>query len=488
MSFLYPEYLTLLIPLGIFFFKMAKGFKNRLHLIIIMLLFISMSRPVLDKEEQQSSVKGRDIVIALDVSFSMNANDLKPNRYEYAKECIKELLKNNQNDNVMLIVFTTNPLLISPPTTDHTIVLNALEALEKEYILTKGTSLLNLFEYLNKIDIKQKNFILITDGGEETDANALAKEIKYNTKSFSILALGDDSGSSVKKHDGSLLKDKHGHLVISRVNPVLKEIAKICGATYIQASSSAKKSASELNDALSNANRTFTKKEHKYIELYQGPLFLASLLFLLLHTKGIKYLLVLLAIFSPNINASILDSYHLSNAYTSYISNDFNTTINELRNLEDDSLQSRIIEANTLYKLKEHEKALKVYLSIQSSSPKIKQGLYYNIANCFAVLGNYTDAKIFYAKALQIGDDADALHNLKAISFKKNRSSKGEGKTMPKSQQKSQSKGEFKSKNKNTLEKQKEDVEVQNTKDKYPISSKAYELINEGYINETKPW
>jgi Ca-activated chloride channel family protein len=486
MSFIYPEYLALIIPLGIFFYKIASGLKNRTHLIILMLLFISLSRPVMDKQEQESIVEGRDIVIALDVSYSMRADDLKPNRYEYAKECIKELLVQNLNDNVMLMVFTTNPLLLSPPSTDHALLTTALDALEMENILTKGTSLVKLFEMVEKIGMQDKNFILITDGGEESDLATLVSMIKNQTKSFSILGLGDNSGSTIKKDDGTLLKDDKSHLVVSRVNPILKELASQIDGNYIEATSSAKESAKLLDVKLEASNEVFTKKEYKYIELYQYPLFLGTLLFLAVHTKGVRYLIIFLTFFGLNANASILDNYYLSNAYKSYNSQDYKEVIVNLKKIKNDTLQSRLIEANTLYKLKDYERALKAYLSIKTTSTKVKQNIYYNIANCFASLGNYRDARAFYAKTLQLGSDKDASHNMGIVVFMQNRDSKGDGKTMPQSKQKSSQKGDAKLKNKNTKEKQ--NNEVKDLKQKYPISSKSYELINKGYINESKPW
>ncbi len=489
MSFLYPEYLALIIALFVFSYKNIHGLKNTVHIFILILLLIALSRPVLDKQEQDTIIKGRDILIALDISYSMRADDFKPTRYEYAKEIVKEVLKQNPNDNVMLIVFTTNPLLLSPPTTDHRLIITALDALNIEYILTKGTSLLTLFKKLKTIDVKQKNMILITDGGEEDDLDTLVKEINYQTKSFTILAMGDNSGSTITKKDGTLLKDSQGSLVISRVNPILKTLSDKVDANYIEVLASAKNSAKLLDSKLKESNEVFVKKEYKYIDLYQIPLFIAAILFLMLHTKAVKYLIILLALFSLNLNASIIDNYYLDSAYKNYNLHDYNNTINYLKKVNNDTLESRIIEANTHYKLKNYQKALKIYLSIQSSSIEIKKNIYYNIANCFASLGNFKDAKIFYAKVLQIAPDADALHNLKVIIFKENRASKGDGKTMPKSKQKSSNKeGEFKSKNKNTLEKQKQDNEAKDTKEKYPISSKTYELINEGYIDEQKPW
>ncbi len=454
MSFLYPEYLALIIPLVIYLLQNSFKLKIRMHLIILIFVLLSLSRPVVDKYEQNSALKGRDIVIALDISHSMQADDVKPNRYEFAKSCIKELLTKNPNDNIMLIAFTTNQLLLSPPTTDHQLIFIALDSLDLDYILTKGTSLKSLFLKLISMDITDKNLILITDGGDEVDADGLVKILDGQVKTLSILALGDASGSTIKNADNTLLKDADGNLVISRINPLLQELATKLDANYVEASKSVLESVEILDKKLQKSDELFYKKEHNYFELYQVPLFIAIVLFFMLHTKWAKYLLIAFAFLSVNIEAS-----------------------------SEVTLQSKILEANRYYKQKDYEKALKIYISIKTTSPTIKQALYYNTANCFTMLGNYNDAKVFYAKSLQLFDDEDAKFNLKQIALKQNKKPKDDGKTLKSSKQNSSAKGDFEKDNKKNNK-----SKVQDAKQKYKISSKTYELINKGYIYENKPW
>ena len=454
MSFLYPEYLALIIPIVIYLLQNSFKLKIRMHLIILIFVLLSLSRPVVDKYEQNSALKGRDIVIALDISHSMQADDVKPNRYEFAKSCIKELLTKNPNDNIMLIAFTTNQLLLSPPTTDHQLIFIALDSLDLDYILTKGTSLKSLFLKLISMDITDKNLILITDGGDEVDADELVDILDGQTKTLSILALGDASGSTIKNADNTLLKDADGNLVISRINPLLQELATKLDANYVEASKSVLESVEILDKKLQKSDELFYKKEHNYFELYQVPLFIAIVLFFMLHTKWAKYLLIAFAFLSVNIEAS-----------------------------SEVTLQSKILKANRYYKQKDYEKALKIYISIKTTSPTIKQALYYNTANCFTMLGNYNDAKVFYAKSLQLFDDEDAKFNLKQIALKQNKKPKDDGKTLKSSKQNSSAKGDFEKDNKKNNK-----SKVQDAKQKYKISSKTYELINKGYIYENKPW
>lgn len=509
MTLLHPAFLWLLIPLFLALWKMPK-FTERVHLLILILLVLSLSRPVLKHTLQEVAVEAKDIIIALDVSYSMQATDIAPSRYVFAKDTIRALLKANPSDNVMLIAFTSNPLLLSPPTTDHMLINIALESLNPDHILSKGTSLEKLFKKLSQIKSTRKNLILITDGGEEKELAKLTALVNDANIRLSILALGTNSGTTVTKQDGSYLKDKEGNLVISRINPLLESLASSVGGTYLRASSTAISTASTLSSVLDTQQdkaQEIQKMQHNYLELYQVPLALAALLFLLLHTRGVKYLLILLTFFGFQAEASMLDIYHLSRAYEHYKKADYSTTLLTLKKITTPSLQSQMTLANTYYKQNNFKKAIKIYQSIRSTSIKTKQQLYYNIANAYSMQKAYSKAKVYYTKALQLGVDADTKHNLALVALLVDKKDAQLGIAHPKSQDASSSKNESQDKDEtrsedtpssgssagekssSKKEKQEKSKLLDNgSEDKHPLSSKVYELINKGYIHETQPW
>ena len=509
MTLLHPAFLWLLIPLFLALWKMPK-FIEHVHLLILILLVLSLSRPVLKHTFQEVAVEAKDIIIALDVSYSMQATDIAPSRYLFAKDTIRALLKANPSDNVMLIAFTSNPLLLSPPTTDHMLINIALESLNPDHILSKGTSLEKLFKKLSQIKSIRKNLILITDGGEEKELAKLTALVNDANIRLSILALGTNSGTMVTKQDGSYLKDKEGNLVISRINPLLESLASSVGGTYLRASSTAISTASTLSSTLDTEQdkaQEIQKMQHNYLELYQVPLALAALLFLLLHTRGVKYLLILLTFFGFQAEASMLDIYHLSRAYEHYKKADYSTTLLTLKKITTPSLQSQMTLANTYYKQNNFKKAIKIYQSIRSTSIKTKQQLYYNIANAYSMQKAYSKAKVYYTKALQLGVDADTKHNLALVALLVDKKDAQLGIAHPKSQDASSSKNESQDKDEtrsedtpssgssagekssSKKEKQEKSKLLDNgSEDKHPLSSKVYELINKGYIHETQPW
>jgi Ca-activated chloride channel family protein len=479
-------------------------------MVILMLLLTALSRPIFKQEPTQKEIEAKDIIIALDVSYSMRADDIQPNRYDYSKETIDAFLQNNPGDNITLIAFTTNPLLLSPPTTDHQLISLALKSLKLENILTHGTSLEKLLLRVATLPIKEKNLILITDGGEERDLSKLSDIMEENRIYPIILGMGSTSGSTIKKSDGSLLKDAQDNLVISRVNPLLEDLAIRNGGDYITATGSPQASADRLQEALDVLNTQesqILKTTYRYIELYPIPLLIALLLFLLLHTRGVKYLLFLATLFSTQASASIFDHYYLKQAYQSYHQADFNRSKEILTSIDVPSLQSQVVLANSSYKLGEYEKAIKLYKGIRSTSPQIKQQLYYNIANAYVKLEKYDKAKQYYTKALQLGEDEDSRYNLALIIFFEERQNLSQGISPPKSQESSGAKSDTEESAKESSsedqqssgsgsggsseqKKRKEKMEIMEAyqSEEQPLSTKVYEMINRGYINEKQPW
>ena len=510
MTLLYPAFLWLLIPLVLLFWQRDKKIVQSVHLIILLLLVLVLSRPVIKEGTEESPIEAKAFIIALDVSYSMKAKDISPDRYIFAKETAHALLDIDPTDNIMLIAFTSNPLLLSPPTTDHKLLSIALESLNPEYILTKGTSLEKLFKKVASITGEQKHLILITDGGEETNVETLSSILKNANISLNILALGSTQGSTVENPDGSLLKDKEQNLIISRINPMLESLALETRSNYITASSTPALTAQALYASLGTQEEFMTKKQQRYTELYQIPLLLALLLFLMLHTAAVKFLILTFTLLGISAEASFLDNYYLHKAYETYENHDFNRTQIYLHKVKTASLQSHFALGNMYYKKGVYEKALKHYLSIRSSSVQIKQKLYHNIANCYAKQEVYEKAKMYYTKALQLGEDEDSKANLARVVFLANKQSAQLGIAHPKSQSSDSSKSEDQDKTDKKEESREEDKPSSGSGDgeeeshskeqeksklisdesqeKQPLSSKAYELINKGYIHEKQPW
>jgi len=512
MSILYPSLLWLLLPIAVLFYYRSRQITDTIHLIVLALLVIALSKPVVDRGAQERKVEAQEIIVALDVSYSMRADDIAPSRYEFAVQTIDALLEENLNDNITLIAFTTNPLLLSPPTTDHQLISLALKSLRLDHILTHGTSLEKLLKKVSELPMEEKNLILISDGGEEQDELILNSIIQENRIHPIVLAMGTSRGSTIPKGDGSFLKDKEGNLVISRINPLLEALAANNSGSYLIPKSSPEAMAAELQgalDALDAKRQQLSKMTRSYVELYPIPLFTALLLFLLMHTRGVKYLLLLAVLFGSQAQASFFDLLKLDVAYEAYAEEEYNRSQEILSTLSTQTLQSQIALANSYYKLGEYQRAIKTYQTIRSTSPQIKQMLYYNIANAYTQLASYDKAKRYYAQALQLGEDEDARANLALIALLQEKKA-APGIAHPKSQNNAGSKSENQEQE-TDKERRSEDqpssgsgsggseqkqknrekmklIEAHQDKQEQPLSSKVYEMINKGYIHEKQPW
>lgn len=510
MTFLYPDFLWLVVLLALLIGKYASKRMTALHLCVALLVALALSRPILQESKQDAQTKSKDIIIAFDASYSMRATDIPPSRYAFTKETIMALLKLNPSDNIMLIAFTSNPLLLSPPTTDHGLIEVALQSLNPDFILTKGTSLQALFQKIATLQTVPKNLLVITDGGEESNLGTMVSLVQESSTLLTVLAMGTAQGSTVPNKDGSLLKDKEGHLVVSALNPLLGDLASVVSGNYITPSSSPTSTAEEINTALqknANTQQNIYKKQHAHQELYWIPLLLAALLFLTLHTRALKYLFILLAFFGIQAQASFLDTVHLWLAYQNYHEADYNQTHTQLMRIENHTLESKMALANTYYKLYRYKEAIQTYQSIRSTSIPAKKQLYYNLANAYAQLGTYDKAREYYVKTLQLGEDVDARHNLKMVALlevkkipklgKSNLKPQGsdqksdDKKNDKKAKKSKSSQGAGSGGSKKTSKKKAQAKPIPQNTEKaksHPLGSKVYELINKGYIHETQPW
>ena len=394
MSLMYPLFLWFLIPLFLLWQHPKGNFITKVHLVILVLILISLSRPIQKQQKQTTAIHSHAMIIAIDVSYSMQAKDIKPTRYDFAKSCIREILKTNPHDSVMLIAFTSNPLILSPSTSDHPLIVIALESLRPEYILTKGTSLKQLFRKISTLSSRAQNLILFTDGGEKSDLADLQGLVNPKYTALITVPVATAKGSTLQTSKGTLLKNKGNNLVISTLNPSLKPLTHALGGIYIQPSN-VPSTVKQINTALStfkNNTKNVQKEQYHYQEWFQVPLLLALLLFLLLHTRGIKYLLLLSTLLTFS-QASLMDDYHLYKAYTAYEYALYPRAIKHLNAINIRSIESQITLANSYYKTLEFKKSIRIYTSIRSTNPKIKQQIFYNIANAYTSLKEYDKAK-----------------------------------------------------------------------------------------------
>ena len=529
MEFLYPWVLVALIPLY-FYYKRNKQSSNPLFIVsskmkerqtkllylTLAFILIALSRPVIPQGVQKEKFDAQEYIIALDASYSMMADDIKPSRYEATKEIVKNLLTQNPKDRFCIFAFTSNTLLISPPTTDTAISLTALNALNPAYILTKGTNLKQLFLTIAKVSAQKKNHIIFSDGGDESDAKMLSELCKKNGITPYIVAMATKEGAALKR-DGVLLKDQYSSIVVSHINPMLRDLAQQSGGKYYEYSSSTQ---NELqNDLKGNTNHKedLTQNVQSYKELSFIPIIIAIALFLVSVTKLHQlYFLAVLLFLPHNVHADIIDFYHFQKANHAYAHQEYLISAKEFQRATP-SVQSYFNIATSYYKAKEYKKALEYFDKIQTTSKTIKQKILYDMAGCAVHLQRYDRAEVYYEQALALGEDNDALYNLRLLqrlglktgvnvfdmmppkspqskqnSSKKTGTQKDENKEgggkSGSSQQAGESSNGAGNAKKGDTKKAEQNSQNSTKQNQYQMSSRSYDLINKGYTDEKQPW
>ena len=201
---------------------------------------IGLARPRTGAKLAERNTKGAEIIVALDVSNSMLAQDYSPNRLERAKLSIARLTERLQEDRIGLVIFAGTSFVQLPVTTDYVSAKMFLNSIDTGSIPVQGTAIgdairLSIKSFSAQSE-KSRVIVVISDGeNHEDDAVGAAKQAaEYGIKVYTI-GVGSPEGQPIPM-DGELLKDKDGNIVVTRLNEeMLRDIARAGGGAYIHA-------------------------------------------------------------------------------------------------------------------------------------------------------------------------------------------------------------------------------------------------------------
>lgn len=204
---------------------------------------IGLSRPQIGAKLKEHETKGAEIMIALDVSNSMLAEDYSPNRLERAKLAISRLVDKLRDDRIGLIVFAGNSFVQLPITTDYVSAKMFMNSISTESVPVQGTAIgeaINTaMRSFSSQSEKSRAIIVITDGeNHEDDPVAAAKQAADMGVRVFTIGVGSPEGKPIPM-DGELLKDKDGNIVVTRLDEkVLQEVAQAGNGLYVRAGNS----------------------------------------------------------------------------------------------------------------------------------------------------------------------------------------------------------------------------------------------------------
>ena len=244
---------------------------------------MSLARPRWGYTWEKEKHHGRDILIAIDVSKSMLANDLSPSRLARAKLAAEDLIGQVPGDRVGLIAFAGTAFLQAPLTADHGAVLDALHELDTDIIPRGGTNIAEAIrtavDAFGKGESDNRALVLFTDGEElEEDAVQAAKNLNGAARIFTV-GLGSAEGTVIaipgENGQTDYVKDSDGQIVKSRLDePRLREIAQAANGFYVHLANGPPEMQQIVRDGLNPMTEHDVNSEHRRrpIERYQWPL------------------------------------------------------------------------------------------------------------------------------------------------------------------------------------------------------------------------
>ena len=260
-----------------------------LRLLSLGLIILAISRPqTMDVSTRTKTNKGIDIVMAIDVSSSMLAQDLKPNRLSSLKRVATSFIDDRMSDRIGLVIYAGESYTKTPITSDRAIVKNALREIRYEGLIEDGTAIgMGLATAVNRLKdsrAKSKVIILLTDGVNNSGfidpkiASELA--VEYEIKTYTI---GLGSNGTARAPVGILPNGKfqYGMTKVEIDEELLKTIAKNTGGLYFRATDN--KKLEEIYDEINKLEKTEVEefKYYNYEEKFR-PLILLALTLILM--------------------------------------------------------------------------------------------------------------------------------------------------------------------------------------------------------------
>ena len=218
--------------------------KDRFLYISMLILIFSASGPQIGTRLAPLDRKGIDLVFAVDVSTSMNAEDVKPSRLEKAKFEISQMIRQLKGDRISLIVFAGSSHMYLPLTTDYEAARLFLDQIDTNMIPTQGTALSSALQTglsaFTEDESKYKVLVLVTDG-EDHEGQAIDLASKASDRGMVIhtVGVGTESGSLIpvigQNGIRDYKRDNTGRLVTSILNEnILNEVANAGNGTYVR--------------------------------------------------------------------------------------------------------------------------------------------------------------------------------------------------------------------------------------------------------------
>ncbi len=496
---------------------MSKTTRNILFFIALILMTIALARPVANEKDHSFKQEVSSIVIAIDVSKSMLANDIYPNRLAMAKQKLLKIIENSKKNALAVILFAKSSFILSPITQDFNSLKILVENLDTGMNFDNGSNIFSTLETTNKLlkDYKNKNLILLSDGG---NSNTYEEEIEYANKNninIYTIALATKKASAIKLENGEFLTNKDGSIVTVALNENIKKLGLNTNGGYINFSISN----DDIKQVLADIDKKSSKKELEskkfktYTELFYYPLALAIFILLISFSSLPKFsnklsrkkiipslLFLTLLNISTDLKALEFDFQTIEKAKESYKNKEYKKASKNYEKVAN-TVEAKYNLANSLYKEKKYKEALNQYKEVITSNQDLESKKLHNMGNAYVKLNDLENAKKMYENALKIKADKQTRENLETVQKildktkkqknKKNQEENKEDKKDKKQENKEKEQNKNKEENKDKQDKKQDseknkEQDKKNKEDKNKDSKKEQEKKKQQEQNKEK--
>ncbi|MCX6132433.1 MAG: VWA domain-containing protein [Ignavibacteriales bacterium] len=418
--------------------------KQALFLFSLACLIVAAANPQVGTRLEEIKREGIDLFIALDVSLSMKAEDIRPSRLEKAKRDVSDLLRKLQGDRVGLVVFAGEAFVQFPLTADYSAADLFLNAVDVEAVPVPGTMIGSAIEVSLKSfrkDLPTQKAIVVVSDGENTEgdvAGAVEKARKEGARVFTI-GMGTPEGNPIPIYGASgervdYKHDRAGNIVLTKLDEsALQQIALATGGSYRRATNAGNE-IDEIHKELASLQKTemASLQVTGFEDQFQYPLTLAILLLiieLLLSERRGKFLTRLMRILPvgrvvpllmivciASASAQTVRS-HVASGNEAYAKTKYADAEAEYKKAlakDTSSREAQFNLGNAYYKQQRADEAQRIYASrlAASKSPADKEMAYYNIGNTFFKSNKFEESVESYKRSLRLDPkDEDARYN-----------------------------------------------------------------------------
>jgi Ca-activated chloride channel family protein len=423
--------------------------KSTLKTTGVALLILALARPQFGTQLVKVEREGIDLVIALDVSLSMLAEDMKPNRLDRAKQEIVDFIGGLKGDRVGVVAFAGDAFVLCPLTVDYNAALLFAQSADVDIASKQGTAIDKAIEtsmtLFRESSHRDRVIVLVTDGeSHEGDPTKVAREAAEERIRIYTIGIGNPSGELIPlRGTGGAVegykKDTSGETVLTRLDEgTLRSVAQVTGGKYLPATREGLE-LKVLYREISGMDKKTIEGEFVERKTDRFPVFLAFSFLLLgiealvtrrgssaasrriLHT-GVKTAVALFLMFglaSPAL-AKRIDGGRVKSGNKYYGAGDYEKALILYKEALGDSTQQRRLaegvlynEGNALHMLERYPEALAKYHESLSEDSVQTGRMLYNRGGTLVKMNKIDEAIESYVQALRyLPDDADIRHNL----------------------------------------------------------------------------